>query len=311
MDAQDFWSEEGFEDTVAAALIACFESKPKKWRGYAPSDRMNEERLLLLRNVGPYIASNSRIVSYSESKGCIAYDLQNDPMPNTGMHAFRPTAGYKCLSDHPNSYMMLHYFRRASALGKYWHRRGAGRIYEVIMASAENDGVDGGRRYVTLSKAGEIVACDQEMPSIRRGNPGERTGSAGGHPEAWLQETAHWAGMAMQIAADRRFCWTISAQEQTARAHLGCMSEEIKSLLYARSLPMTSTGRKRPILHLVEAHKRRMRNGTDVDVTAFLRGQQTVEIGGTQFTVRAPASLRPQLSEASKQRFYAPETASA
>jgi len=54
-----------------------------------------------------------------------------------------------------------------------------------------------------------------------------------------------------------------------AKAHLGCMREEIKSLLYARDLPMTSTGRKKPILHLVAAHKRRIKEGTDIDIVPF------------------------------------------
>lgn len=84
------------------------------------------------------------------------------------------------------------------------------------------------------------------------------------------------------------------------------MMEEVKSLLYARSLPMTATGRKRPILHLVESHKRRMRNGIDVDVTAFLRGQQTVEIGGTVFKVNPPATLRSDVSKPSRDRYFAP-----
>lgn len=81
------------------------------------------------------------------------------------------------------------------------------------------------------------------------------------------------------------------------------MREEIKSLLYARTLPMTATGRKRPVLHLVEAHKRRMRNGTDVDITSYLRGTQKIEMGGTLFTVKAPVVKKPELSENSM-RYY-------
>lgn len=36
-DNDDYWAEDDFEDTVAAALIACFESKVKKNRGAAPA----------------------------------------------------------------------------------------------------------------------------------------------------------------------------------------------------------------------------------------------------------------------------------
>jgi len=127
--------------------------------------------------------------------------------------------------------------------------------------------------------------------------------------EKLLEETGVWASVTLQMLADRRHCWTITANEQTARAHLGCMREEVKSLLYARSLPMSETGRKRPILHLVESHKRRMRNGIDVDVTAFLRGQQTVEIGGTSFSVNPPRTLQPRVSLNSQLKYYGAESA--
>lgn len=51
--------------------------------------------------------------------------------------------------------------------------------------------------------------------------------------------------------------WKIAADEGCGKASLGCTADEVKSLLYARQLPMTATGRKRPILHLVAAHRRR------------------------------------------------------
>ena len=87
------------------------------------------------------------------------------------------------------------------------------------------------------------------------------------------------------------------------------MKEEIKSLLYARSLPMTDTGRKRPILHLVEAHTRRLRNGTDINIDTFLRGTQIIDMYGTRFTVRPPEVLRPVVSENSQRYFETNEIA--
>ena len=167
------------------------------------------------------------------------------------------------------------------------------------------DGIHGERRFFTVTKQGEVVACTQKIASIRGGaTHGEKVGTVG-PDETWLRETGTWAAVALQLLADRRHCWTITAQEKAARAHLGCMMEEVKSLLYARSLPMTATGRKSPILHLVESHKRRMRSGTDVDVTAFLRGQQTIEIGGTVFKVNPPATLRLEVSKPSRERYFA------
>lgn len=296
--SQDFWQAEDFEDTVAAALIACYETEvkqseqkkiPKQWR-------WQDSTLAGIRKLGPYIPAGNRVIMSSEP-GRLSLDLANDPLPESACFAIRRPDGYQAKTGMIHGYIMVFYVRKEKELPHNWRRLGGGAIYSLRTFAPGAQGNYGDTRYFTVDKTGDVLACDfYGFPK-----PGALMSAA--DVDLWANTTLlafdslHWE-------TDRRFCWTITASESAARAHLGCMSEEIKSLLYARSLPMTSTGRKRPILHLVEAHKRRMRNGTDVDVTAFLRGQQTVEIGGTQFTVRAPATLRPQLSEASQQRFY-------
>jgi hypothetical protein len=300
----DYWAEEEFEDTVAAALIACFETKAKKNRGAPPADRMTEERLAALRAEGPYVASNSRLLEVAD-EGEIhgVFDIVNDRLPLKGCHAFLPRG---LVADSlPNAYFCAHYVRQSKTLGHGWYKRKGGTLYEMLEMSAENDGVDGERRFFTVTKQGEVVACNRRFSDYYRGSPYGEKRNVIGHAETWLRETGIWAGIALQLLADRRHCWTITAQEKVARAHLGCMMEEVKSLLYARSLPMTATGRKRPILHLVESHKRRMRSGIDINVTAFLRGQQTVEMGGTVFKVNPPATLRPEVSKPSRERYFA------
>lgn len=302
-DERDYWAEDDFEDTVAAALIACFETKVKKNRGAAPADRLTEDRVAVLRAEGPYIASNSRLLVAPADGGNWRFDMVNDRLPLKGLHAFLP--GGLVADTRPNAYLCAHYIRQVQALGRYWHRRKGGTLYEMLTMDAENDGIHGERRFFTVTKQGEVVACTQQIASIRGdATHGEKVGTLS-HDETWLHETGVWAAVALQLLADKRHCWTITAQEKAARAHLGCMMEEVKSLLYARSLPMTATGRKRPILHLVESHKRRMRSGTDVDVTAFLRGQQTVEIGGTVFRVNPPTTLLGKVSRPSRERYFA------
>lgn len=300
---QDYWAKDDFEDTVAAALIACFETKVKKNRGAAPADRLTEERVAMLRAEGPYIASNSRLMEAPDGDANWHFDLVNDSLPVKGLHAFRPSG--LVAETMPNAYLCAHYIRQVPALGRYWHKRKGGTLYEMLVMDAENDGIHGERRFFTVTKQGEVVACDQQISSSRRSATYGQKVETAGHDETWTQGTSTYAAVALQLLADKRHCWTIAAQEKAARAHLGCMMEEVKSLLYARSLPMTATGRKRPILHLVESHKRRMRSGTDVDVTAFLRGQQTVEIGGTVFKVNPPAVLRPEVSNPSRERYFA------
>lgn len=303
---EDFWAESDFEDTVAASLIACFESKVKKDRGAAPADRLTNDRVAVLRSEGPYISSNSRILIGGDDGGYWPFDLVNDKLPVKGLYAFRPEG--KSKAQNPAAYLIALYIKQAPALGQYWHTGKSGTLYEMLGMTAENDGIQGQRKFFTVTSKGEVVPCVQKIPNNHGYQPGAKVTSVT-TPEDEAKETGIWASVTLQMLADRRHCWTITAQEKIARAHLGCMQEEIKSLLYARSLPMTSTGRKRPILHLVESHKRRMQSGTDVDVSAFLRGVQTVEIGGTLFKVSPPATLRPEISKPSRERYFEPVAA--
>lgn len=304
-EPEDFWGDEGFEDTVAAALIACFETKVRKNRGAAPADRLTDERVGVLRQVGPYIASPSRSVlgpaGENLEAGAWKFDVVNDPLPSSGFCAFRPIG--RSQSSLPNAYLAGNSVRRVEALGKYWHRRGPGVLYEMISMSAEKDGIHGERRYFTVAKDGGINSCTQAISNGSRGSDFGAAAGVLGPDKGWLAETDAWASFTLQLLADRRFCWSITAKESGAKAHLGCMQEEVKSLLYARSLPMSETGRRRPILHLVEAHKRRLRAGIDIEVSAHLRGVQQVEIGGTLFTVNPPQAIRTTLARQSEQYF--------
>lgn len=97
--------------------------------------------------------------------------------------------------------------------------------------------------------------------------------------------------MTANTIADRMCQWGIASSDSGVNVELQCYHDEIKSLLYARSLPMTSTGRKRPILHLVAAHRRRVKEGIEIDIEPFLRGVRKVDMGGAVFEVRSPEPL--------------------
>ena len=94
--------------------------------------------------------------------------------------------------------------------------------------------------------------------------------------------------------ADRLFIWNIETQEPNtelgipALVTFGVEAEMVKSLVYARSLPVTESGRKRPILHWVRAHQRRMQDGVDVDIEKFLRGITEFDMGGLNFRITRP-----------------------
>ncbi len=299
-DPLDYWGEEDFEDTVAATLISCFESKLKKNKGVPPSDRLKDKHLRLFRSVGPYVPSSSRIIVASGERNGF-FDLENDQLPFSGCLALKSPHERQLQKDEYDGYIFNILIKQVKALGKYWHRRSVGKLYVMFILSMGIEGrVSGERRYFTVGKDG-VNSCEARMSSVRGYVPGVVIEQLKTEQHI-LGETTRSASHCMQYLADRRFCWVITAKEKMAKAHLGCMYEEIKSLLYARDLPITTTGRKRPVLHLVAAHKRRMKNGTDIDVTSFLRGSQVVTIGNTEFTVHPP-KVTQRMLPASKRYF--------
>jgi len=101
---------------------------------------------------------------------------------------------------------------------------------------------------------------------------------------------------AVSIHNDRRYFWEVTATEQfmdgfPAKAMFSIDKEYIKSLFYARSVPITATGRLRPILHWVSSHKRRLKEGIDIDVTKHLRGIGEFMMHGVNFGITEPRRL--------------------
>lgn len=93
--------------------------------------------------------------------------------------------------------------------------------------------------------------------------------------------------------SDRRHQWQVTTSEHVINAYqtpliLGVTAEHVKSLFYARSLPVTEGGRKRPILHWVRAHERRIAAGVDVDVRKHLRGITEFSMEGFDFKIVEP-----------------------
>jgi hypothetical protein len=136
--------------------------------------------------------------------------------------------------------------------------------------------------YFGINKSGEIISpvnkrCRAREPWIRHG----------------LQQL--YPALSMNAWSDSRYLWHATTTEDIGygtkmplRFRLGLSKEHIKSLFYARTLPITETGRKRPILHWVRAHQRRIKEGIDIDVTAHLRGIYKFEMDGLNFEITQP-----------------------
>lgn len=141
----------------------------------------------------------------------------------------------------------------------------------------------------------------------------------------WFTATAdaynghRYGAGALSILADRKYLWLVDTSEQitgfgsnqcSAKVQFGVEESYIKSLLYARSLPMTSTNRKRPILHWVQSHKRMVQLGTEVDVSKHLRGIDSLVMGDLHFKISQPnkAEVSEQLKRERAARIHSPAT---
>jgi hypothetical protein len=296
MKNSDQWTQDGFEDYVASSIIALYENKILNNTGAGPN-KLRENHVTDIRKSGVFIPSKDRIVIAPGDDGKWEFDVMNDPLPIKGNIAIKRDNKKEGEEGKYFGYLQIFAFERIHHKPKRWFRRSGGDAYKITFINAVNQGLEGEVFYVSIDRDGAIHAFDEIVSGkglAAMGVPMELTKSIV-EPEFFSQAEAI-SSSAFQYHADKRFCWSITAEEQQAKATLGCMKEEVKSLLYARSLPLSSTGRKRPILHLVEAHKRRLKNGTDIDISDFLRGVQKVEMGGTLFTVNAPSVLKKSLS---------------
>jgi hypothetical protein len=111
-----------------------------------------------------------------------------------------------------------------------------------------------------------------------------------GNYDPWFAELFSYV---IGLHNDKKYFWNVTASEEfwddlPAKAHFSIDQEYVKSLFYARSLPYTDKGRLRPILHWVSSHKRRIKEGIDIDVKKYLRGISTFSMHGLNFEITEP-----------------------
>jgi hypothetical protein len=103
----------------------------------------------------------------------------------------------------------------------------------------------------------------------------------------------HWGPAAVNLLNDSRHLWLVEvgepvSEKMDATLRFGVDAEWVKSLLYAREAPLTESGRKRPILHWVKEHKRRLKNKEDIDISKHLRGITEVSMSNLDFKITQP-----------------------
>ena len=277
------WDNKEFELAIESSLIANYEDKIIKNKYIHKADRLTPRILDSMRKCGVYIPGKDRYIMRS------GFDILNDPLPKRGCLSWinhrKPTEQrYKY-----NGYAFNIYFEKCEKLGhKGWARTSGGQLYCICIVSMQDKGgVKGEKRYLTVDKQGDIKCCDLTIINENEWGAGVKRTLKDDEPYV-IKQAEYQLSSALQYEADKKFCWVISVNDEKGKIQIGCTREEVKSLFYARNLPMTKTGRKRPIIHLVEAHKRRLQNGTDINIDNYLRGVKTVEMGGVIFSISQP-----------------------
>lgn len=285
---KDLWTSEKFEKEITAATVALYESEIDQECVQNSIARFDAGRFMTMRKHGVYIVAPDREVLAPEHgmsvlkwpvTGCISlgsqYKAEGDGQPE----------------DLLESYCRLVYFRRLERLPSHSSMVAVGDPYEMIMAWPQDKGpVSGITDYLTVNRRTGKVTCT--VPSWEAKDPGKVSRRVHDEERKKISDTL---SAAIQFVDDARHMWSITAHNDVSRVTVGAHAESIKSLLYARNLPVTKTGRKRPILHIVHAHRRRISAGTDVDVRDFLRGTREIVMNNTKYSVSAPNALIEEL----------------
>jgi len=291
VNSDDAWTSDEFESRIIAATIALYETRTDVECEVRGISNFNSSSFSRMKTHGVYIPAKGRVCIDPE------FGLSVLKWPQSGCMSFGST--YNTANDGNaeddllESYCRLVYFRRLNKLPSHSKMLALGDPYELIMAWPQDRGpVIGITSYLTINrKTGSI---SQTFPAWYANNHGKISEFAS-DPDFDKERLA--LGAAIQFIDDRRHIWTITAQNDVSKVTVGADAESVKSLLYARSLPMTNTGRKRPILHIVHAHKRRVASGTEIQIDDFLRGSPEVVMDGTKYTVSAPEIFCDELKK--------------
>lgn len=299
MSSNSYWEKEEFEDLVAKGLIALYETKIKKHKHAHKVFRFTMDHLKSIRQMGCYFIPEDRIIIASTNGNGTTTETQELDVLNEG----RPDRAMWCdahFDSDPGmmrngSYLEINYLERVPKLPHPIKTKHEGRKYKIVSVWGRNDCLEGHVHHVVISHDGKINDTYWTRPNydpVTGRCPIEVVNAKNcqTEEESKLAESKATilASTIIQFYQDRRYLWNVTAKEGIAKATFGVYPEQIKSLFYAREMPMTETGRKRPILHWVAAHNRRMKSGIDVDIEKYLRGINEFVYQGTKFIITRP-----------------------
>ena len=300
----EYWDKEEFEDLVARGLIAMYESNIKKHKEVVNHARFTPKILDRIRRLGCYFSADDRVVAIDQrpdgcAKAIQELDIVNEGRPDFAVMTHRLTSTDEIHDPNSmryNCYLENCYMERISELPTPLKCKHEGKKYRLVKTWVNNKGfLEGSCYYVVIDHTGKIYSTywyrqtwDDNFHKCRTELVCPQTTQSADEMERAEDIIAVEAHATIQCWQDRRFLWNVTANEGIARATFGVYPEEVKSLFYARSMPMTETGRKRPMLHWVASHQRRIKSGIEIDIEKHLRGINEFVYNGTKFSITRP-----------------------
>lgn len=266
----ELWGSEEFENLVVTAIIAMYEKKSKR-KMRNPVYKVTDSDMVEIKRRGLFFSPPDRLIAMEDD----APILYSGGI--TSIHEMSDDA------DVINSYLDHVYFRRTQNRLKpeFIHPPCPGFVYDIFQgAFHQTDGLIITKNYVFHGTDGKIYPVyyrnTQDFPFPKK-----------------VKENADLACDLLKISnlflLDMQYLWNVEIHEEIGKSTFGIYEEQIKSLFYSRTLPLTSTGRKRPILHWCSAHRRRIKEGIEIDIEKYLRGITEFEMDGVKYKITTPA----------------------
>lgn len=275
----EYWEKEEFEDLVNRSLIALYETKVNKTCKVVPSFlRVSHSELDVIRKSGHYFSPYDREYFFTE------IDIKNDGIP---IYATRADKIFKKCSHLPDEYLRsYHFFRVKNPPDAFWNEGGMFYYKQIVVQMTSNNKIWLQKSYVAINREGII------HDAVIKNSSGKYLiapiGVFGEDENGPIKSDIVSTALTIGLWQDRIYLWNVTAIEGHAKATFGVYPEQIKSLFYSRELPLTETGRKRPILHWVASHQRRLKKGIDIDIDKYLRGTNEFIYQGTKFKITRP-----------------------
>lgn len=293
-----YWKFEDMEEN----LLNCLEVFDIK-QGYMSPTKITKQDIFLARTFGFYFPPKDRVF-YDDTidvrnDGIIeeaSLTTQGDMYYNTGQDSTDGVGlayGLRMIED-KWSQLRHYHIKKINKLPNGFRAVGSGDLYKVMQFYFEADlreaGIYNPTAYIHKMYFQIDWKTEKIIPTIGindRYYPNELRAKM-------IRVMKHTLAVAMSAQADQKYIWTVRTLTHTNSELLdvpvvfGVHEEQIKSLFYCRKLPITNTGRKRPILHWVQAHKRRIKEGIEINIDKYMRGIIFFKIGETFFLIERP-----------------------